>query len=251
MKKTVVVKGVSIGAGMPKICVPIVEETEAGIYEKAEELRDSEADLVEWRADYFADLEKAGAIEQVLERLQVLLGEKPVLFTIRTAGEGGCYGGSTDAYYMLNERAACSGSADLVDIEALKEPARTEDVIRRLKACGCRVLASSHDFHHTPSEQEMVERLRQMEQAGADICKLAVMPECEQQVLALLSATLKVKEELEAPVVTMSMGALGMVSRLSGELFGSAITFGSAGRASAPGQLPVSRLKMILQMLHG
>ena len=35
----------------------------------------------------------------------------------------------------------------------------------------------------------------------------------------------------------MSMGALGAVSRLCGEAFGSAMTFANPGTASAPGQV--------------
>ena len=47
----------------------------------------------------------------------------------------------------------------------------------------------------------------------------------------------------------MSMGALGAVSRLSGEVFGSALTFGSAARASAPGQVEAGKLAQALELL--
>jgi len=40
------------------------------------------------------------------------------------------------------------------------------------------------------------------------------------------------------------------VSRLTGELFGSALTFGAAKTASAPGQIPVTELREILTVLH-
>lgn len=52
------------------------------------------------------------------------------------------------------------------------------------------------------------------------------------------------------PIVTMSMSGLGAVSRIAGEPFGSAITFGSAGKASAPGQIPVEDLRKVLEILH-
>ena len=52
------------------------------------------------------------------------------------------------------------------------------------------------------------------------------------------------------PVVTMSMGPKGAVSRLAGEVFGSAMTFGSTGVASAPGQVSVPELKMALEVLR-
>ena len=69
-------------------------------------------------------------------------------------------------------------------------------------------------------------------------------------MLTLLDATLTMKEHYpDTPVITMSMGPLGAVSRISGELFGSALTFGTAGTASAPGQLPAPALSAFLQQL--
>lgn len=66
--------------------------------------------------------------------------------------------------------------------------------------------------------------------------------------LTLLSATLEAKEVLLCPVVTMSMGQLGLVSRLCGQQFGSAITFGLAGEASAPGQIDADSLHAVLKL---
>ena len=57
------------------------------------------------------------------------------------------------------------------------------------------------------------------------------------------------EEFAKVPLITMSMGALGMVSRVSGQVFGSAATFGSAGTASAPGQVPVVELRKMLATL--
>ena len=89
-----------------------------------------------------------------------------------------------------------------------------------------------------------------MQELGCDLAKYAVMPQCERDVLTLLDATLTMKEHYpDTPVITMSMGPLGAVSRISGELFGSALTFGTAGTASAPGQLPARTLSAFLQQL--
>ncbi|MNI90534.1 3-dehydroquinate dehydratase [compost metagenome] len=54
----------------------------------------------------------------------------------------------------------------------------------------------------------------------------------------------------DRPIITMSMAGKGMISRLAGELFGSALTFGSAKKASAPGQLPVAELRGLLELMH-
>lgn len=77
------------------------------------------------------------------------------------------------------------------------------------------------------------------------------MPRSAKDVLTLLSATENVKSLYpDEPLITMSMGKLGAVSRISGEIFGSAMTFGSAKKASAPGQIEVTALQKILEILH-
>lgn len=90
-----------------------------------------------------------------------------------------------------------------------------------------------------------------MEALGADIWKIAVMPQNGRDVLTLLDATLTMTEAEDcSPVISMSMAALGAVSRLSGEVFGSAVTFAAAGRASAPGQISVDKMSEMLDILR-
>lgn len=90
-----------------------------------------------------------------------------------------------------------------------------------------------------------------MKKLGADVAKLACMPQSAKDVLTLLSATEHVKSQYpDEPLITMSMGKLGAVSRISGEIFGSCLTFGSAKQASAPGQIEVTMLQKILKVLH-
>ena len=94
-----------------------------------------------------------------------------------------------------------------------------------------RVIASNHDFYATPSKEEIIVRLIKMQELGADILKIAVMPQNSRDVITLLSAT----EEMarlyaERPLITMSMGGVGLISRLCGGTFGSAVTFGAVGK---------------------
>ena len=71
------------------------------------------------------------------------------------------------------------------------------------------------------------------------------------RVIALLAATAEMADHHpETPVITMSMGTLGAVSRLCGEAFGSAMTFANPGAASAPGQVPLDVVNEVLESLH-
>ena len=113
------------------------------------------------------------------------------------------------------------------------------------------MIASNHDFAKTPPVEEMRRRLRRMEELGADAAKLAVMPVERQDVLNLLEVTLWAEQALGIPVVTMSMGKMGLLSRICGGLTGSAMTFASAGTASAPGQIPVDSMTELLKIMDG
>ena len=46
------------------------------------------------------------------------------------------------------------------------------------------------------------------------------------------------------------MANTGVLSRLCGEVFGSALTFGAVGKTSAPGQIGVEDLRIALEILH-
>ena len=90
-----------------------------------------------------------------------------------------------------------------------------------------------------------------MQDLGADIPKIAVMPQSKADVLTLLSATEEMATNFaDRPIITMSMAATGLISRLCGEVFGSAATFGAVGKASAPGQMNAKDLETILSLLH-
>ncbi len=246
MKKTFQVGNLIFGEGVPKICVPVVAEKQEVIWKKAEEIAVLPADLVEWRVDFYEDVFEMEEVLRTLEGLKKRLGEKPLLFTFRTRGEGGNRAADPETYDLLLKSAA-RGGAELIDVEAYPKNGKTAEKIAGLQDAGAHVIASSHDFQRTPSIEEMTDRLRYMERLGADAVKLAVMPSGNQDVLNLLQATVTAEEKLSVPVVTMSMGSLGLVSRICGSLTGSAMIFAYVGESSAPGQIPLEQMAEILK----
>ena len=245
------VRGVRIGEGIPKICVPIVGTTRDEILAAAKSFESVKKDVVEWRADWFNGVFDFAQVEAVMTELRQVLGNTPVLFTFRTANEGGEKAIEPAAYAELNKRAAATGLIDLVDVEAFTGDEVVRDIIESAHESGVVVVASNHDFEKTPEKDEIVRRLRKMQELGADIPKIAVMPQSRKDVLTLLSATEEMASEYaDRPIITMSMSATGLISRLCGECFGSALTFGAVGKASAPGQMNASDLSEILNLIH-
>ena len=239
------------GEGRPKICVPITGRTREEIALRTAELKAAKPDLAEWRADWYEEVFDRKKLEEMLERLRGELGELPFLVTFRTKEEGGEQSIGAEAYAEFLRTVLASGQADLIDVELFRGEALLRDICEEARKKGIRVIASSHDFEKTPAKEEIIERLTRMQDCGADLLKLAAMPRDAGDVLTLLSATWEMKEQYaKQPVVTMSMGAKGAVSRLAGEVFGSVMTFGSAGVASAPGQVSVPELKMALEVLR-
>ena len=251
-RNTVKVRNGESGTGIPKICVPIVGVTREEILKAAETIKSTPADVVEWRVDWYEDIFDFGRTEETMKALREVLGETPILFTFRTSKEGGEKSIETDAYVELNQKAAKTGLIDLVDIEAFTGDDAVKAVVETAHACGVKVVASNHDFHKTPEKDEIVSRLRKMQELGADIPKIAVMPQNKKDVLTLLAATEEMASEYaDRPIITMSMSGTGVISRLCGEVFGSALTFGAVGKASAPGQMGAEDLQTVLSLLHG
>ncbi|WP_448071189.1 type I 3-dehydroquinate dehydratase [Georgenia yuyongxinii] len=248
--RTVTVKDVTLGAGVPKIVVPLTGAGPEQLAAQAAALRGHACDVVEWRADFFTRLGDVDAVVDQARSLGEQLAGTPVLFTVRTRPEGGEAEIDDEAYGRLNAAVIDAGAADLVDVEYRRSPAVVDRVLAAAHAAGVAVVVSSHDFDATPSRGEIVARLQAMQEVGADICKVAVMPHSAADVLTLLDATRTMHEEFaDRPVITVSMGPLGAITRVAGQIFGSAATFGTVGAASAPGQLDADDLRTVLRVL--
>lgn len=251
MSKCIRVRQVCLGEGTPKICVSLTGATLHELAAGVKAIRASGADIAEWRADYFEDIGSPAALAEALAYLRQALGEMPLLFTFRTQAEGGRRALSPQEYVALNQRVIAAQQADVLDIELFAAPEDRQQLIQAAHDEQILVVLSSHDFEKTPPQSEMAARLRNMCAQGADIAKLAVMPHSPADVLALLSATNDVVQGgIECPVITMSMGSLGAISRVAGGLFGSCLTFGAVGGGSAPGQMAVEDLRTVLDMLE-
>jgi 3-dehydroquinate dehydratase I len=248
---TVKIKNIVIGDGIPKICVPIVAKNKREIIEEALSFANINIDVVEWRVDWFEDVEDIEKVKDVLKDLVPALNNTPLLFTFRTSKEGGEREINPNEYAKLNKAVAATRLVDMIDVEAFTGDEIVKDIIECAHTVGVKVVASNHDFDKTPSKDDIIYRLRKMQDLGADIPKIAVMPKSKLDVLELLEATIIMSEKYaDRPIITMSMASTGVISRLAGEVFGSALTFGAAKKASAPGQISVEDLRGVLQLMH-
>ena len=247
--EAVIVRGVEIGTGRPKIILPLTGRDDEELLREAEHIHTLPCDLAEWRLDWCDHVFDLPCLLATAKQLRKALGELPLLATFRTAKEGGEKAILPEEYRKLLTALAESGLADLIDIEAFSGDELVRKLVETCRKNGVKTVLSNHDFQKTPPKEEILSRLTKMEGLGADIPKIALMPTCPEDVLTLLSATVEASRTLSKPIITMSMGRLGAISRLAGETFGSAATFGSPGKASAPGQVAAKELDLILDVL--
>jgi 3-dehydroquinate dehydratase I len=252
MKKTIQVNGLTIGEGIPKICVSLVGKSKAELIAEAQYVNSLDIDIVEWRVDFFEAVENLTEVKAALNTLREVLLDTPLIFTFRSKKEGGEKDISNEYYLELNTAVIETKAIDFIDIELFNDENTVKALVEIAHSNSIYAIISNHDFSKTPAKDEIVFRLRNAIELGADIPKIAVMPNNSKDVLTLLSATTLINEQYgDIPVITISMGGLGTVSRFTGEVFGSSLTF-AAGRSggSAPGQLSVSELRELLSILH-
>jgi len=243
------VKDKIIGEGKPLICVSVMDSKKEDIVAEVKRLVELQTEMIEWRVDALEGVKSLNAVREVLREIASLVKHTVLVFTFRSKEQGGQCSLESEMIFDLHQVAAESKVVDFIDVEYFY----TEDAdveVYNLQKMGAKVITSHHDFHETPSADILFMLLEQMKHSNADIVKLAMMPQSAEDVLRLLSETNHFhKRYPNQPLITMSMGKLGTISRVSGELFGSCVTFSAGKNASAPGQISMQKMEEILNVL--
>ena len=235
----------------PLICAPLIGKTTKAISAELETIIDQKPDMIEWRADFFADIAAFSKVVEVAKCLKIAAGNIPFIFTIRSASEGGRPLAITEEQIHELLVLICKNTAvEYVDYELRNLPERIKSLRQIAAGYGTRIIGSFHDFQGTPSKDFIVNKLAEAQKYQLDVAKVAVMPQSLEDVLTLLSATLEAKRQLQIPLMTMSMGHYGAVSRIVGGVFGSAVTFAVGESSSAPGQMPIGDVRAALDIME-
>ncbi|EEI20196.1 3-dehydroquinate dehydratase [Lentilactobacillus hilgardii] len=241
--KIVNLRNIKLGSGQPKIAVPITGVDHDEIISQAKTITKKQPDVIEWRIDFFKNVTNHEALTKTGNDLRKILGNIALLTTFRTKDEGGELSLDDKTYFKICKNVISGGYTDAIDIERFHEERQVKEVVQDAHSKDVVIIMSNHDFDKTPTKDDIINRLTSMVELGADVAKMAVMPTNVNDLLTLLSATHQASSLLEQPIITMSMGDIGKVSRISGEVFGSCLTFGTVGAASAPGQISLTRLR--------
>jgi 3-dehydroquinate dehydratase-1 len=243
-KKALKIRGKILGGPRPWICLPLVAGDRTDLLEQARAMAAFTPDAMEWRVDRFEAVLDADAVLSALGALREAVGDVPLIFTCRAVHEGGFQEIAAADRLRLNKAVIASGHIDLIDTEMSNEETMVTAMKAACRNTGCPLILSYHNFDETPDEAFILDRLTTAGELGADVAKVAVMPKNLKDVLTLLSATYTARtERLDIPIITMSMGAEGGITRIAGGLFGSDLTFALGKASSAPGQIPIEDLR--------
>ena len=243
------VRGLEYGGPKPLFCVPLVPVDFASLEDQATVAAQLQPDLIEWRADYFRE-STAEALVSAASLLRRVAGETAIVFTLRIQQEGGAQQQSQATRRQLIEAVLRTRTVDILDLELANEKTFLDVLMPLAHECGTRVLLAMHNFDETPANDVLLGHIRAMRARGADIAKIAVMPRTADDVLRLLQVTAAARSEFpELPLATMSMGALGSITRVAGFLYGSDMAFAVGKAASAPGQIPIQDARRTTELL--
>ncbi|HEX54921.1 MAG: type I 3-dehydroquinate dehydratase [Candidatus Altiarchaeales archaeon] len=221
------------------ICASITENRLGDMVRLA---NSSNADLVELRLDYVSDIDEISQIGKI---------EKPVIVTCMPRWEGGNFDGSDEK--RINILLKALDFSEYITVELMTEKRLRDGLIERARENNKKVILSYHDFNGTPPINKILEILERERGEGADIAKVAFMPRNYEDVLEVMRALVIKKNDNKfgIPIIAVSMGEIGKVSRILAPILGSYLTYASIekGRESAPGQLTVNELRQILRIL--
>jgi 3-dehydroquinate dehydratase-1 len=244
-------RGKKRDAETPLICTPMVGKTRARVLAEAGSVLAKKPDIIEWRVDYFEAIGDTAKVLDTARALRAAAGKLPIIFTRRSSREGGERVAIDDEKVVeLYEAVAASRLVDFIDYEMSNDPELVRRVRDSTRAHEIRLILSYHNFGYTPGVDFLVGRFLEAERLGADVAKVAVMPRDRADVLALLAATAQADDKAKIPLISMSMGPLGALTRMVGGLFGSGLSFAVGEAASAPGQIPIGDLKTVYDIIR-
>ncbi len=243
------VRQAEFGGPQPLFCIPLVAANMTSLVDQATVAVEMKPDVIEWRADFFREA-SAELLREAAGELRSLVGDTAIIFTLRAMNEGGVQNLSQLTRRALIEAVLRTRTVDIVDLELSNEPPFLEVLMGLARSCDTRVLLAMHNFAETPDNDVLAGHIAAMNGLGADIAKIAVMPQTADDVLRLLQVTTRARREFpDLPLSTMSMGALGSLTRVAGFLYGSDMAFAVGKAASAPGQIPIEDARRATELL--
>jgi len=236
---------------MTLVCVPIMVGTVDEALRDAALSAEHGADLVEFRVDLL--FESRGARDSLGARTDRVLdlvarSPTPCIVTCRPDWEGGLYHGEdADRIALVEALGASETPPSYVDVElaTLDRDASHRARIRAVVALSeddahkPRLICSAHDYHGRPEDLSR-KILAMYDEPACSIVKVAYRARSVRDNLELFDLL----NERRKPMIALTLGEFGLMSRVLAPKFGGFLTFASLreGSGTAPGQPTLDEL---------
>ena len=249
--KAVDAHGRKLGGDTPLLCTPLVGKTRKRVLAEADSVLKQKPDIIEWRVDFFDAIDDTDAVIDTARALRDVVGKRPVIFTRRREREGGeRIAIGEEEVVELYAAVAATRLVDFIDFEMGNDPGHLRRVREVTRQSDIRLILSYHHVSYTPGLDYLVDRFLEAERLGADVAMVQVVPRNRADVLRLLAATAEADDKARIPLISISVGPLGSVTRMVGGLFGSWLSFAVGESASAPGQIPIGDLVTVFDIIR-
>ena len=203
------------------------------------QIKSLDVGLLELRADLFKKLDPSYIIEQIKYRKLLKI---PLLLTLRNQKKEGAVKKFSDTLKMQIISAALP-LVDMVDIE-LSSPL-LKQVVAAARSFKKKIIVSSHYFQGMPHDLGSI--LKRSLSTRADIVKIAAKADTFDDVITMVNFTHRHRKQ---PLITMSLGPIGSISRLILPAAGSLYTYTFLNKPTATGQVDVMTLKSHLKVYY-
>ena len=213
---------------MASLCITLTERLTVDLIDRMSDLSGL-ADMFEIRGDLVTDID-------LLTILRVRT--KPLIFTARSASEGGKMKDDDPKRRALLHEAVRRGY-DYVDVEY-----RSGFFDIMTEKAGHGLIVSFHDMTGTPQDLETL--YEGMCKTGADVVKIAVSPRSMTEVGRLMELARR-HAHSTPPLIAIALGPLGAVSRIVGPKYGAPFVYASTGKGheAAAGQIPAEEMDTV------
>lgn len=219
--------GAMVGGEKYLSCMMIKEGSRAAVLEKARDVLQYDPDIVEWRLDYINPMLDADFAEEALKettrQLSMTLEKRPILMTFRIKEQGGLRAFPRELRLRMVKACISTGCIAIADVEIDSDEAYVREIREACDQYGTKLLLSFHDWDKVPSDEFMINEVRQALEKGADIPKLYLTANSYQDVIRIARTAKKLREEgiCEKPYCICGMNDIAMITRIIGGQCGS------------------------------
>lgn len=219
-----------------KIAIPIMQKTKEDIITTAQDFIKKGADLLEVRIDSIVNVD-SHIVRETVEEIAF-----PIIATNRSENEGGYFLGSEKERINILKSCCDLEYVEYIDIELKTDSGLRNYVLNKCHDNGVKTILSFHDFEKTPPIDDLLEIVKEEKLLG-DIAKIAVMPNNLEDTISVLALMSRCED-----TIAISMGEIGSYTRVMASKFNAPITFATGGDVTAPGQIDIETMKLMLNM---